>query len=421
MFSDNWGDLLGAFFFRDANTTPKPPSLFATGKKTFRVTAAPEGTIPVPGSTDHASDASGTFTGTGTIQTAHTVNVSVRNPPEPSGTRPDEIITRTNLIYKEGLGAKFKAPHRDPLAQSFTVDETGAFLTSFDVYFKSKDERAKLFVELRHVELGTPTQYLVQDYAQIAVNPNNINLSDDASVPTTLQFPSPIYLEPEKEYALVFLSPASDKYEMFVATMGQKTINTTNLPDVQNVVVTKQYIGGSLFKSQNGTIWTPSQYQDLAFKLRKASFIESGTTTFYNSPIEPGNLNCQILPTNPIHTLPRKQKVRISSGSANHDALPIGRKVSTGAAADPDELSVTGIIEGRGASITGSEIVSNGSGYSLVPSLNNIPLTPISGSGENATANFTLNSDGSIASASINAVGNCYQIGDVLTLSLIHI
>ena len=416
LFSDNWGDLLGAFFFRDANTTPKPPSLFATGKKTFRVTAAPEGTIPVPGSTDHASDASGTFTGTGTIQTAHTVNVSVRNPPEPSGTRPDEIITRTNLIYKEGLGAKFKAPHRDPLAQSFTVDETGAFLTSFDVYFKSKDERAKLFVELRHVELGTPTQYLVQDYAQIAVNPNNINLSDDASVPTTLQFPSPIYLEPEKEYALVFLSPASDKYEMFVATMGQKTINTTNLPDVQNVVVTKQYIGGSLFKSQNGTIWTPSQYQDLAFKLRKASFIESGTTTFYNSPIEPGNLNCQILPTNPIHTLPRKQKVRISSGSANHDALPIGRKVSTGTAADPDELSVTGIIEGRGASITGSEIVSNGSGYSFDPSLNNIPLIPISGSGENATANFTLNSDGSIASASINAVGNCYQIGDVLTI-----
>ena len=69
LFSDNWGDLLGAFFFRDANKTPKPPTLFATGTKTFRVTSAPEGTIPVPGNTDHASDASGTFTGTGTIQT----------------------------------------------------------------------------------------------------------------------------------------------------------------------------------------------------------------------------------------------------------------------------------------------------------------------------------------------------------------
>ena len=180
--------------------------------------------------------------------------------------------------------------------------------------------------------------------------------------------------------------------------------------------MTKQYIGGSLFKSQNGTIWTPSQYQDLTFTLRKASFVKSGTTTFYNTPIEPGNLNCQKLPSNPIHPLPRKQKVRISSGSANQSALPIGRKVSTGAATDPDELSVTGIIEGRGAAITGSEIVSSGSGYSLSPSLNNIPLIPITGSGENATGNFTLNSDGSIASASINATGNSYQIGDVLTI-----
>ena len=46
LFSDNWGDLLGAFFFRNAQATPKPPTLFATGTKTFRVTAAPEGTIP---------------------------------------------------------------------------------------------------------------------------------------------------------------------------------------------------------------------------------------------------------------------------------------------------------------------------------------------------------------------------------------
>ena len=41
------------------------------------MTAAPEGTIPIPGSTDLASDASGTFTGTGTILTQLQSNVSV--------------------------------------------------------------------------------------------------------------------------------------------------------------------------------------------------------------------------------------------------------------------------------------------------------------------------------------------------------
>ena len=102
---------------------------------------------------------------------------------------------------------------------------------------------------------------------------------------------------------------------MWVATMGQKTVGTTNLPDVENVVVSKQYIGGSLFKSQNGTIWTASQYQDLTFKLRKASFVESGTATFYNTPIEAGNLNTQVLPDNPIIHLPRKLTVKCSGAS----------------------------------------------------------------------------------------------------------
>ena len=96
LVSDNWGDLLGAFFFRDPNTTPAPPVLFETGSKTFRVTAAPEGTIPVPGSTDHASDASGVFTASGTIETQTTNTVQVRNPPPPSGTKASETTTKTN-------------------------------------------------------------------------------------------------------------------------------------------------------------------------------------------------------------------------------------------------------------------------------------------------------------------------------------
>jgi hypothetical protein len=414
LFSDNWGDLLGAFFFRNAQATPKPPTLFATGTKTFRVTAAPEGTIPLPGSTDHSSDASGTFTGTGVIQTQIQSNVQVRNPPPPSSTRPDEVGYRTNLVFREER-QKYLAPHRDPLAQSFTVDETGAYLTSFDVFFKSKDDNAKLFVELRYVELGTPTKYLVQDYAQIAVNPNNINISDDASVATTLNFPSPIYLEPEKEYALVFLSPASDKYEMWVATMGEKTVSSTTLPDVQNVVVSKQYIGGSLFKSQNGTIWTASQFQDLTFKLRKASFVESGTASFYNSPIEAGNLNTQVLPLNPIRTLPRKLKVTIDgSGTRTNANLPIGRKVSTGAAGDSEDQSVTGIIEGQGAPAGNIGIAAGGTGYSLT-STTAVPTVALTGSGTGLTLNVTV-TNGVITADSTNAAGSGYQVGDVITL-----
>ena len=96
---------------------------------------------------------------------------------------------------------------------------------------------------------------------------------------------------------------------MWTATMGKKTVRTTSLPDVQNVVVTKQYIGGSLFKSQNGTIWTPSQFQDLTFKLYKAKFVNSGTVTWYNSDVTPKGTNSAVLNENPIEGLPRKLKV----------------------------------------------------------------------------------------------------------------
>ena len=101
LITDNWGDLVGSFFFRDPNVKPKPPKLFETGTKTFRITAAPEGTIPVPGSTDLSSDALGVFTGTGVINTETTNTVKVRNPPPPNGTRPSEIsfVTNTAVSY----------------------------------------------------------------------------------------------------------------------------------------------------------------------------------------------------------------------------------------------------------------------------------------------------------------------------------
>ena len=421
LFSDNWGDIIGAFFFRDANVTPQPPVVFRSGTKTFRVTAAAEGVIPLPGQTALASDASGTFLGTGTIITQNTSTVQVRNPPPPAQ-RPNAFTTSVNTSSRTDR-QWIEAPDQDPLAQSFTVDETGAFLTSFDVFFASKDPVAKVFVQLRHVELGTPTKFLVQDYTQLALNPSQINVSNDASVPTTIRFPSPVYLEPRREYAIVFLSPASDKYEMWVATMGQKTVSTSQLPDVENVVVSKQYIGGSLFKSQNGTIWTPSQYQDLCFKLRKASFVPSGTATFFNTPILPGNLNTQIISDNALRSLPRKLKVTIDgSGARTNNEFPIGRKVSTGTSNDTDDNSIVGVIEGQGAPIatngsTGFEIVSRGVGYNFTPNGNNIPLVSLTGTGSGAQCSVSV-TDGVVDTNGISnlTTGSGYKVGEVLTI-----
>tara|TARA_B100000945_G_scaffold182337_1_gene146196 strand:+ start:20129 stop:27685 length:7557 start_codon:yes stop_codon:yes gene_type:complete len=430
IISDNWGDILGAFFFRDANQTPPPPALFFTGTKTFKVTATPPGTVTLPGSTAHASDATGTYSGTGTILTQQTSTVGVRNPPPPAQ-RPNDINVQVS-VNSTSSTTRVEAPYRDPLAQTFTVDESGAFLTSVDVYFGSKDPNSKVFVEVREVELGTPTSFLVQDFAQVALNPNDIQISDDASIATNIKFPSPIYLESGKEYALVFLSPGSDLYEMWCATMGQKTVKTSNLPDVESVVVSKQYIGGSLFKSQNGTIWTPSQYQDLTFKLYKAEFVPAGTVTFYNTDVEAGNENTQALSNNPIRTLPRKLKLAISLGAGEGSHVAVGRKISTGATGDEEDDSITGIVEGTGAPINTStqpEIIAAGAGYKFVgettTGANNenfqktsIELVSLTGNGSGATATIVVDGvDRTVIEIDSVTAGSGYQVGDVLTIN----
>lgn len=396
LVSDTFGDIVGCFFIRDPNINPVPIIRLRTGEKIFRITASPTNfkSQQIPGSTTFASSAEATYSASGVIQTQITNIVQVRNPPPP------------------------RPPHRDPLAQSFTVDETGAFITSVDVYFASKSASEKLSVELRTVELGIPADQLVQDYSRTSLEPNEIKISPDASVPTRIYFPSPVFLQPRTEYALVFICTTSDEYEMWVGTMGQKTVNTQNLPDAESVVMTKQYIGGSLFKSQNGTIWTASQYQDLKFKLYKAEFTsQTGDVVFYNPPLRATESTIPYLRSNSIRTLPRKLRVGITTTTTMNSILTVGRKISEGAALSPGS---NGFIESVGGIINSVSIANTGIGYSGGVSggtYNNVPFYSITGSGTGATGTVTITSSGFLDTVSITNSGNGYAIGDILGIT----
>ena len=88
--------------------------------------------------------------------------------------------------------------------------------------------------------MGLPTNTLVQDYARVVVNPSEINISNNAEIPTRINFPSPVYLEPDREYCVVLLAPTTNLYEAWIAQMGERTVNTQSLPDAESVVVTRQ-------------------------------------------------------------------------------------------------------------------------------------------------------------------------------------
>ena len=380
LITDTFGDVFGSFFFRNPNTSPAPAVRFKTGKKTFKLTSSSTNAEPLPGSLK-TSSGEGTYTTNGRVQT----------------------FRRTTVIQR----------FYDPLAQSFTVDETGAFLTKLDVYFASKDENEKITCELRTVELGTPTNQLVTEYSEVTLEPKDINVSSDASVPTTITFPSPIYLEPDREYCFVLLAPSSDQYEVWVARMGEKTVNASILPDAESVIVTKQYVGGSLFKSQNGTIWTASQFEDMKFDLYKANFTKDpGIAYFYNPSLENGSDLTPKLLNNPITTLPRKLKVGITTTSAMDSILTIGKKVSD----NTSSAAISGNIEQVGGNIANTTSNLVGAGYSN-GTFNDVNFYSITGSGSGAIGIVTVSNNTVTGNPFITTPGNGYVVGDVLGIT----
>ena len=396
LIDDNWGDLEGSFFFRDPNVDPAPPLRWTTGTKSFKLTNSSTNSEPLPGSL-LISSAESTYRTSGIVDTYTQTLVIVRIPPPPP------------------------APVCDPLAQSFTVDETGAFVTAVDLFFGHKDEEEQIRVEIRTVELGTPTNQVVADYAQVILNPEDINISDDASVATKVEFPSPVYLQPDTEYAIVILAPSSNFYEAWIAEMGEKTVGTSDLPDDENVIVTKQYTGGSLFKSQNGTIWTPNQYQDLKFKLYKAAFVQSGTATFYNPRLSVADVNVMGLNNNSIRTLPRKLRVGINPITTGSliNSLVQGAKISAGST---NPTAVHGYIEGVGGTVNTVIPTLAGAGYST-GTFASVATFPITGNGTGLTLNNCVFGTGTLEHVHLTSVptidqgGSGYQIGDVIGIA----
>ena len=379
--TDNYGTIIGAFFFRNPNSTPAPALRFPTGTKTYKLSSSSTNAEPLPGSL-LISSAETSYRATGIIRT----------------------ITQSVIAFY------------DPLAQSFTTDSDGGYITSVDIFMGNKDTASPLQVQLRTMELGTPTRKLVSDDAEVVLEPDQVNTSRTADSATRVTFPAPIYLEPNTEYAIVLLSPSSDQYEAWVARMGEKTVNTSTLPNVEGVVYARQYGAGSLFKSQNGSIWTASQYEDMAFRIYRARFTSTSGTAFFYNPVLDQDANLVVgLDRNSVTTHPRKLTVGITTilDSALNPIIKIGQKVGTAGVS----TNITGFIEQFGGPIQTLAVSGVGTNY-INGSYSNVTLIPESGRGSGATASVTI-ANGQLSSVTVSAAatGNGYVVGDTLGLT----
>ncbi len=414
LITDNYGDLFGSFFIKNPHTNPAPNPRLLTGKKTYLLTSSSTNTKPLPGS-KLISTGQGSYSAVGTLLTRQiqtTVTTTI-----------DTTVRRTTTITTTRREV-VRARRSDPLAQSFVVgrdidapdlngfssDDKGVVLTELDIFFANKPEgNEPLEVQIRTVELGIPTLNLVGESKTLY--PDQITTSTTGETATRVTFDEPKYLAPGNEYAVVLLAPTSDEYEVWIAKMGERTVNTQSLPDAEAVIYTKQFALGSLFKSQNGSIWTPTQELDLKFKLYKAKFTaNTGIAYFGNPPLDQSNGYVNNLLANPVTGLPKTVNLGVTTFTDSEliDILNTGRKI---AGSIPNSY---GYIEYAGGPVSGTPTVTNG-GENYTTQSDLITTTLVGkGSGLRLTIEQTA---GVITGVTITDSGSGYEVGDVVTVN----
>jgi len=408
LITDNYGDLFGSFFIKNPHTNPAPNPRILTGKKTYLLTSSSTNEKPLPGS-KLISTGQGSYSAIGTLITRQ---------------RQTTITTIVTTTRREVVRVRRRRVRRsDPLAQSFVVgrdidapdlngfssDDKGVVLTELDLYFGNIPTGSEpLEVQIRTVELGIPTLNLVG--RSKTLYPDQIVTSTTGEIATRVTFDEPMHLAPGNEYAVVLVAPTSDQYEVWIAKMGEKTVNTQSLPDAEAVIYTKQFALGSLFKSQNGSTWTPTQELDLKFKLYKAKFTaNTGIAHFRNPPLDQSNGYVSNLLSNPITGLPKTINLGITTvtNSGLIDILTTGRKI---AGSIPNSY---GYIEYAGGPVNTIGITNGGANYT---NGSNLATTTLVGNGTGLRLTITT-TNGVITGFTTTVNGTGYEVGDVVSIS----
>lgn len=215
----------------------------------------------------------------------------------------------------------------DPLSQSFYVDPetypSGFYITSIDLFFRTKsvEDSRNCMLQVREMDNGFPTRKFLGIGDSPVVNNRDIQVSEDASLPTTFRFKNPVFVNPGNEYAFCVRPDNHDPdYAIWIAELGE--IDITNPALEQRIE--GAYNAGVLFSSSNDRTWTERNNQDMKFTMRIATFNTSAShevkwtnfdvdTGFEYDALQP-IIGDQILPGTSID-----YQIKTSDGSFNVD------------------------------------------------------------------------------------------------------
>ena len=403
LMSDDYGNLLFSLHIPDPSIASNPK--FTTGMSTIRVTtSATNAAILDPGE----ASAQTTYLASGYAQYSVEQTLSIKTPEvERMQIGTDQPVTRidTNLV-EDRIEQRVSVDDTgwfDPLAQSFIVPRDkyadGMYITSGELYFKSKDD-SNVTVQIRELDEGGRPSMTILPFGETTITPGSADVSTDGSVGTGFTFSVPVYLRGDGRYALTIISPTIG-WNTFITRMGEPDLLTDRLND-------KQPSLGSLFKSQNNQLWTASQQEDLKFKLNKAKFVtgKSASVVLYNHDLPLG----KIKKDHPIVAYSKQKTLSITSTTRVFDQGTKVEQTNSGVTSKGYVLKAGGPIDTGTGKLTA---VAN-TGVGLVNGTHTgVPFTTLSGIGANAVATITV-SGGVVTTVNVTTGGNGYAVGDLL-------
>lgn len=263
---------------------------FAVGSRLFRLTDSANNDI-----SNATTSAEKMYTASGLNYTEQETTVTSRNLElVRSGVASDtKSVSQTTV-------EDYKIQYVDPLAETFLVDAIqypqGIFLASVDLCFAAvPDEDIPVTVEIRTVVNGYPSSVEIlpcvsgEGRAVKTLYPDEVTTTANPSFSNTSSFtrftlPAPVHLMPGKEYAIVVRSD-SNEYTVYTAELGKTVIGS-------DAIVSRQPYAGSFFKSQNASTWTESPFEDMMFRLNRATW--NASTAF---PLESVLIARAVAPT----------------------------------------------------------------------------------------------------------------------------
>lgn len=316
LVTDANGTIEGKFYIPN-NSNVK----FKTGKRVFKLVDTIDKSI-------QSTIAETEYFAEGLLETVENVSISTR---VPVVERSEISEDRTTTSVSTSTSTKKK--WIDPIAQTFLVDNPeGMFLTDMNLYFKTKDDNVPVTLQIRTTLNGYPTTTIVPFGAK-TLNPTDVNVSADGSVATNFLFDAPIYLQGGVEYSFAVISNSND-YNMYIAKVGENDL-------ISNKRITKQPYNGVLFKSQNGSTWTPDQTLDVKFVMNRASFT---TNTVGNAVLFNDSIQDRYLRNNPIVTTNGSSVIKVVH--PNHGMHVNSTVAIAGAAPTANQTDLNGVATG---------------------------------------------------------------------------